>query len=261
MAERPTEETPTNFAGNTGPDGTISGTSLWAVDGEGHLMSKSADPEHSGVVDESDTKLGSLNTPSTATHGYETSGGAGDVSRGAGDMGRGTSETYVERDTAPKIVSDSADYNQDRVVDTGPTTTTTGGMTGTTGSTEDYGAYERAGRGLTATDGELENKFTTYDLNDPNPQQTEEKKEEIRRIEALKANEYGLRPEEQAKQKKSFLEKIGLKKGNSEQEKESDRLVETGHPYSQQPATERPDWNSVKQEENIGDPDLARTSS
>ena len=55
------------------------------------------------------------------------------------------------------------------------------------GESSDYGPYERSGRGSVSTEGELSNRFATYELNDPNPEQTAAMKEKIRLLEAEKA--------------------------------------------------------------------------
>lgn len=76
---------------------------------------------------------------------------------------------------------------------------------------DDFGGYERAGKGGIATEGELENKFATYEVHDANPEQTEAMKERIKEIEEQKAA-LGVEDQEKPGEKKGLLAKLGIGK-------------------------------------------------
>ena len=69
------------------------------------------------------------------------------------------------------------------------------------------GAYEHSGRGGVTSDEELESKFATYGVNDPNPERTEEMKERIRKLEEEKA-ESGQEDLPPPKEKESLLHRV-----------------------------------------------------
>lgn len=71
----------------------------------------------------------------------------------------------------------------------------------------EYGGYERAGKGGVATEGEMENKFASYGLNDPDPEKTEQMKEYMRNIERQKAEVMG-HDTGQPGQKEGFMQKL-----------------------------------------------------
>lgn len=72
----------------------------------------------------------------------------------------------------------------------------------------EYGGYERAGKGGVATEGEMDNKFATYRLNDPDPEKTEAMKEHMRNIERQKAEVMGHDAGPTAGGKEGFMQKL-----------------------------------------------------
>lgn len=93
-------------------------------------------------------------------------------------------------------------------------------------STGDYGAYERAGQGGVATEGELENKFATYEFNDPNRERTLEMEQRIQQIEQEKAEMLG-DDAEQPQEKEGILQKVLSKIKGDDEEKQTSKEEST----------------------------------